>query len=248
MKGIVLAGGNGRRLDPITNVTNKHLLPVYDKPMIFYPLNTLIKAGIREILIVCGSSHADKFSSLLGMGEDFGCKFSYAFQNSAGGIAQALGLAESFAGNDNIAVILGDNIFEDDFSAEFKSFDKCQGAKVFLKEITDPNRFGVAEIVDGKIVNIDEKPADPKSNLAVTGLYLYDNTVFKTISTLSPSERGEYEITDVNNSYIQRGQMEAHFVNGEWTDAGTFESLFHANRVARKLSIIQTKSVSKIIK
>ena len=242
MKGIVLAGGNGRRLDPITNVTNKHLLPVYDKPMIYYPLGTLINSGIKEIMIVCGSEHADKFSRLLGMGEQFGCKFSYAFQDNAGGIAQALSLAEDFAGGDDIAVILGDNIYEDAFTEEVASFGKEKGAMIFIKEIDDPGRFGVAEMKGDKIIGIEEKPANPKTNLAVTGFYIYDNQVFKIISELSPSERGEYEITDVNNYYIRQNAMRASVVKGDWSDAGTFESLYIANRVARRLTLSSSKS------
>lgn len=253
MKGIVLAGGNGRRLDPITNVTNKHLLPVYDKPMIYYPLGTLINSGIKDIMIVCGSEHADKFSRLLGMGDQFGCKFSYAFQDNAGGIAQALALAEDFANGDDIAVILGDNIFEDNFTEEISAFGNAEmevgsdkGAMVFLKEIDDPGRFGVAEMKNGRIIGIEEKPEVPKTNLAVTGFYIYDNQVFNIISGLSPSQRGEYEITDVNNFYIQRNALRASVVKGEWTDAGTFESLYNANRVARTLSLSSKMSPDRI--
>lgn len=244
MKGILLAGGNGRRLGQLTVVTNKHLLPVYDKPMIFYPLQTLIDAGLREILIVSGKDHAGGFLKLLGSGKDFGCKFLYEVQEEAGGIAQALGLAEKFVGNDNVAVILGDNIFEDNFASEVQTFQDKKGAHIFLKDVRDANRFGVAEVKDDKILGIEEKPKRPKSNYAVTGFYLYDSEVFEVIKTLQPSGRGELEITDVNNYYIKKGLMKANFVKNEWTDAGTFESLYRANRVARKI-IKEKSSLSK---
>ncbi len=235
MKGVILAGGNGRRLNPITDVTNKHLLPIYNKPMIFYPLETLLNAGIKDIVIVTGQEYAGGFLRLLGSGRSFGARFSFEIQEEAGGIAQALSLAEHIADDDSVAVILGDNIFEDNFSEEIKNFKG--GAHIFLKEATDAQRFGVAEIAGDKIINIEEKPANPKTNLAVTGLYLYDNTVFKAIQTIKPSARGELEITDVNNYFIQRGEMKFSVVQGEWTDAGTFESLYRANRIARNLQI-----------
>jgi len=235
MKGIILAGGNGRRLEPITTVTNKHLLAVYNKPMIYYPLQTLTGAGIKEILIISGKDHAGGFLRLLGSGKDFGCSFRYEVQEEAGGIAQALGLAEEFVGDDNCAVILGDNIFEDNFAEDVRGFSG--GARIFLKEVSDASRFGVATLRDDKVVEIEEKPAAPKSNLAVTGLYLYDSNVFEIIRTLKPSGRGEMEITDVNNHYIRDGLMKAHTVKGEWTDAGTFESLFRANSIARNIEL-----------
>ena len=236
MKGIVLAGGNGRRLEPVTNVTNKHLLAVYDKPMVFYPIQTLIDAGIKDILIVSGKDHAGGFLKLLGSGKDYNAKFSYEVQDEAGGIAQALSLAEDFVADDNCAVILGDNIFEDKFKVQIEDFNKTGGARIFLKQVEDPQRFGVAEVNGEKVLNIEEKPDNPKTDFAVTGLYLYDNKVFDVIRTLKPSSRGELEITDVNNVYIKNGLMKASFVNGQWTDAGTFESLYRANSIARNIS------------
>lgn len=239
MKGVILAGGNGRRLGPITDVTNKHLLAVYNKPMIFYPLQSLINAGIKDILIISGKDHAGGFLRLLGSGKAFGGKFAYEVQEEAGGIAQALGLAESFVDGENCAVILGDNIYEDNFAEDVKDFESKKGARIFLKEVTDANRFGVAEVKDGKILNIEEKPKAPKSNYAVTGFYMYDGGVFDVIKSLKPSARGELEITDVNNYYVKKGLMDAHFVKGDWTDAGTFESLFRANRIARKIVLAE---------
>jgi glucose-1-phosphate thymidylyltransferase len=241
MKGIILAGGNGRRMEPITLVTNKHLLAVYDKPMIYYPLDTLISAGIKEILVVTGKDHIGGFVRLLGSGKSFGVRFFYEVQEEAGGIAQALGLAEHFADGDDIAVILGDNIFEDDFSKDVSDFKG--GAHIFLKDVPDANRFGVAELQGEKVVSIVEKPENPKSSFAVTGFYLYDNNVFNIVKALKPSARGELEITDVSNHYIQANKMTASFVKGEWTDAGTFESLFKANEIARKLKMENTKDV-----
>lgn len=235
MKGVILAGGNGRRLNPLTDVTNKHLLPIYNKPMIFYPLETLLRAGINDIVVVTGKEYAGGFLKLLGSGRSFGARFTFEIQEEAGGIAQALSLAEHIADDESVAVILGDNIFEDDFPDVVKNFKG--GAHVFLKEATDASRFGVAEISNDRIIDIEEKPANPKSNLAVTGLYIYDNSVFQIIKTLKPSNRGELEITDVNNHYVQNGNMHYSIVNGEWTDAGTFESLFRANRIVRKLYI-----------
>ena len=231
MKGIILAGGSGSRLYPLTKVTNKHLLPVYDKPMIYYPLQTLIDAGISDILIVSGRGHAGHFLELLGSGNEFGVRLTYEIQEEAGGIAQALHLAEDFAKGDDIAVILGDNIFEGGFKKEFDNFE--DGAKIFLKEVPDANRFGVAEIEGDKVISIEEKPNTPKSNYVVTGLYLYDNTVFEIISTLKPSDRGELEITDVNNSYIKNSKMVFSVIEGFWSDAGTFESLFRASELVK---------------
>ncbi len=235
MKGIILAGGNGRRLEPLTNVTNKHLLPVYDKPMVYYPLRTMLDANVKDILIVSGKDHAGGFLKLLGSGKDFGACFSYEVQDEAGGIAQALGLAEDFADGEKIMVILGDNIFEDNFSDNVKKFETEGGAHIFLREVEDAKRFGVAELDGNKVLGIKEKPAEPKSNLAVTGLYMYDNEVFGMIKNLKPSERGELEITDVNNLFIEAGRMKASIINGEWTDAGTFESLYRAGTLARNL-------------
>ncbi|MFZ5391555.1 MAG: sugar phosphate nucleotidyltransferase [Patescibacteria group bacterium] len=233
MKGIILAGGLGTRLRPLTAVTNKHLLPIYNQPMIYYPLKTLISAGLKEILIVSGPEHSGHFVQLLGDGQAFGVKLAYAVQSEPGGIAQALGLAEDFSAGQPIAAILGDNIYQDDVSQTITSFAaQPQGAHVFLKEVNEPNRFGVAEIEGDKIINIQEKPAEPKTKLAVTGLYLYDSAVFEIIKTLKPSARGELEITDVNNSYIKNGQMGFTVLAGEWTDAGTFDSLLKANVLA----------------
>ncbi len=231
MKGIILAGGNGTRLSPLTRVTNKHLLPIYDKPMIYYPIEVLKKSGITNVMIVSGKGHSGHFLNLLGSGKDFGMRFAYEVQEEAGGIAQALGLAEDFADNENVAVILGDNVFQDDLSQSVKAFEGSRGAKVFLKEVHDPNRFGVAEISGGKIVGIEEKPKQPKSNMAVTGIYMYDGRVFDVIKTLKPSGRGELEITDVNNFYVREKSMTYETLKGWWTDAGTFDSLLRANQL-----------------
>ena len=235
LKGIICAGGTATRLRPLTRVTNKHLLPIYDKPMIYYPIQTMAAAGIKDIMIVSGRDHAGDFLNLLGSGKEFGVSISYEVQDEAGGIAQVVGLAEDFARGHKSMVILGDNIFEDleaikKAANDFKHQES--GAKIFLKEVSDAPRFGVAEIKGDKIVGIEEKPANPKSNLAVTGLYLYDSTVFEIIKTLKPSGRGELEITDVNNAYIERGNMTYQVLDGEWTDAGTFDSLLRANNLA----------------
>jgi len=225
MKGIILAGGTGSRLLPLTLVTNKHLLPVYNKPMIFYPLMKLKAAGIKEVLIISGREHCGHILSILGSGKEWGMNFSYEIQETAGGIAHALALAENFAKGDNIAVILGDNIFEDNFNlSNFK-----EGAKIFLKEVPDAQRFGVAEVGEGKILSIEEKPSHPKSNLAITGFYVYDSAVFDIIKTLKPSARGELEITEVNGIYMSKGRLEYEILNGYWSDAGTFPSLLRAN-------------------
>jgi glucose-1-phosphate thymidylyltransferase len=230
MKGIILAGGNGTRMLPCTKVTNKHCLPVYDRPMIYYPLQTLTRAGIDDIMIVTGGNNPGDFLKLLENGREFGAKeIHYAYQEGAGGIAQALGLAQEFAGQDRIAVILGDNIFEDDVAAYARSFEEQKsGAKIFLKEVADPQRFGVADIKDGRVINIEEKPKSPKSNYAVTGLYMYDQQVWEIIKTLKPSGRGELEITDVNNFYVNQQSMTCEMVKGFWSDAGTFDSLLRA--------------------
>lgn len=233
MKGVILAGGSGSRLYPLTAVTNKHLLPVYDRPMIYFPISTLTRAGITEIMIVSGPGHAGHFLNLLGSGKKFGARFTYEVQEEAGGIAQALGLAEDFADGDSLAVILGDNIFEDDFSGPIRSFHS--GGMVFLKAVPDPQRFGVAEFDGDRIARIVEKPKQPTSNFAVTGLYLYDGRVFDIIAELKPSGRGELEITDVNNAYLGRGGLTHAEVAGAWTDAGTFESLHRANLTAKAL-------------
>jgi glucose-1-phosphate thymidylyltransferase len=236
MKGVILAGGLGKRLMPCTKVTNKHLLPVYNKPMIYYPLKTLVKAGLEDIMIVTGGNHAGDFLRLLGNGKEFGLKdISYTYQEGEGGIADALRLAENFIDRDKIVVMLGDNIIEDDITDAVKEFEtQKEGAKIFLKEVSDPERFGVAEIKDGKVINIEEKPKKPASNYAVTGLYMYNSDVFEIIETLKPSDRGELEITDVNNEYIRRGAMAYSILKGWWSDAGTFESLFKASCLVRE--------------
>ncbi len=230
MKGVVLAGGLGTRLYPLTHVTNKHLLPVFDKPMIYYPINTLVRAGITEILIVVGGPHSGHFTSLLKNGKELGIThLEYAYQEKEGGIAQALSLAEDFAGNDNITVILGDNTTDVDIDKEVNNFQS--GALVFLKEVPDPARYGIASLdYKGKIINIEEKPKNPQGNLAVTGLYIYDKNVFTYIRNCKPSGRGELEITDVNNIYIRNGKMQYAKFSGYWNDAGTFESLYAANK------------------
>jgi len=232
IKGIILAGGTGSRLFPCTKVTNKHLLPVYDKPMIYYPMQSLIDAGIKDILIVSGPGHAGHFLNLLGSGKEFGVNIVYEIQDAAGGIAQALGLAERFAGQDPVAVILGDNIFQDNLKKDIQSFSK--GAKIFLKQVPDPHRFGVAEVKNKLVVSIEEKPKKPKSDWAVTGMYLYDSEVFRIIKTLKPSGRGELEITDVNNAYLSKKRLQAAFVKGYWSDAGTFESLLRASQLVKE--------------
>ncbi len=233
MKGVILAGGLGTRLYPLTKVTNKHLLPVYDKPMIYYPIQTLINAGIEDILIVTGGNNAGDFLRLLGNGKEFGLRhINYTYQQGEGGIADALSLAEFFAGGDGICVVLGDNIIEKNIRKAAEAFKKQrEGAKILLKEVPDPHRFGVAELRGDRILSIEEKPKRPKSNYAVIGIYFYDSTVFDFIKTLTPSERGELEITDVNNRYIERGLMTYDILDGWWTDAGTFESLLRANQL-----------------
>jgi glucose-1-phosphate thymidylyltransferase len=241
MKGIILAGGLGSRLFPCTKVTNKHLLPVFNKPMIYYPILTMVNAGLKDIMIVTGGNYAEDFKKILGDGREFGLTgISYAYQEGEGGIADALKLSENFAKGEKIFVVLGDNILDDDISEDIAAFEKQEkGAKIFLKEVPDPERFGVAEINNGKVVGIVEKPKDPKSNFAVCGLYLYDNSVFEIIKTLKPSGRGELEITDVNNVFIKRGDMTYSVLGGWWTDAGTFESLLKAsNLVAKKEGFI----------
>jgi len=235
LKGIILAGGNGTRLRPLTSVTNKHLLPVYDKPMLFYPLELLTGAGITEIMVVSGKEHAGNFMNLLGSGREFGVRFYYALQDQAGGIAEALGLTEGFAKDDNMTVVLGDNIVLDDISERVSDFRG--GARIFLREVESPERFGVP-VFDGKgnLIEIEEKPEKPRSRYAVTGLYQYDNTVFQRIRELKPSARGELEITDVNNSYLREGRLDYVFLKEPWMDAGTVESLFEASRLIRERS------------
>jgi glucose-1-phosphate thymidylyltransferase len=236
VKGVILAGGTGSRLLPLTRVTNKHLLPVGRKPMIFYPIEKLTAAGIEEILIVTGTEHMGAVVQLLGSGKDYGCRFTYKVQDEAGGIAQALGLARNFIGTDRLCVILGDNVFEDDIGAAVSRFAQAPAghAHVFLKAVPDPQRFGVAEVRDGRIVGIEEKPAQPKSDLAVTGIYMYGPDVFEIIATLKPSGRGELEITDVNHHYATAGTLSYDVFDGWWTDAGTFESLGRASELAEQ--------------
>ncbi len=233
MKGIILAGGLGTRLRPLTRVTNKHLLPVYDKPMIYYPIQCLVNAGIRDIMLVTGGDSAGDFLKLLGNGRDFGLDdLHYTYQEGEGGIADALRLAEHFADGDKIIVVLGDNIIEKNIcTAVGRFFTQRRGAKILLKEVEDPQRFGVAEISGDTVLGIEEKPASPKTNYAVIGIYMYDPQVFDIIRTLKPSGRGELEITDVNNAYIAQGTMTYEILDGWWTDAGTFESLHRASNM-----------------
>lgn len=235
LRGVVLAGGTGSRLRPLTKVTNKHLLPVARKPMIYYPIEKLTAIGIREILIVTGVEHMGDVVALLGSGREFACRFTYKVQDEAGGIAEALGLAENFADGQSIAVILGDNLFQRSLKEYAQHFmEQKTGARLLLKHVPDPERFGVAEIRDGRIVAIEEKPGKPKSNYAVTGIYFYDVSVFEIIQTLKRSARGELEITDVNNAYIHRGQMACDILDGWWTDAGTFDSLTRASEMVSR--------------
>lgn len=237
MKGIVLAGGSGSRLFPLTKITNKHLLPIYDKPMIYYPIQTLVDAGIQEIMIVTGGRNSGDFLRLLANGREFGLRhLNYTYQEGEGGIADALSLTEHFADGEPICVILGDNIIEENIRPAVEDFRRNPaGAKIMLKEVDDAHRFGVAEIEGDRIAGIEEKPKQPKSRYAVTGIYMYDATVFDKVGHLEPSERGELEITDVNNLYIREGSLRFDFLKGWWTDAGTFESLLRAaNLVAAK--------------
>jgi glucose-1-phosphate thymidylyltransferase len=236
MKGVVLAGGLGTRMYPLTKVTNKHLLPVYDKPMIYYPIEILLQGGIDEILVVTGGNNAGDFLRLLGNGKELGIRrLHYTYQEGEGGIADALALAEDFADGGKICVVLGDNIIEKTIRPGVEKFRAMEsGALIFLKEVPDPQRFGVPAIEGARIVRIDEKPMTPKSNYAVIGIYMYDNTVFDIIRPLKPSDRGELEITDVNNAYIERGTLTYDVLDGWWTDAGTFESLHRASEWIRE--------------
>jgi glucose-1-phosphate thymidylyltransferase len=236
MKGIILAGGAGTRLRPVTKITSKQLLPVYDKPMIFYPLETLLNAGIKEILIIIAPENAGDFLNLLGSGKEFGCKFTYEIQDKPEGLAQAFIIGRNFIDDDNVTMILGDNLFEDDFAQDIQGFQS--GARVFAKQVPDPHRFGVVEFDENqKVLSIIEKPTNPKSNYSVTGLYIYDHTVIDKAASLKPSDRGEYEITDLNNLYLQEGSLDVAFVNGRWFDTGTFESLFDATVFARERTL-----------
>ena len=251
MKGVVLAGGLGSRLRPLTAVTNKHLLPVYDQPMIYYPIQTLVNAGITDIMIVTGGNSAGDFLKLLGNGKAFGLKhLNYTYQEGEGGIADALALVEHFAAGEAVCVVLGDNIIEGNIAAAVESYRKQEtGAKIILKEVPDPERFGVPELSGNNVVQIKEKPSSPKSKYAVIGIYMYDGEVYDIIRTLVPSGRGELEITDVNNAYIERKAMTWEVLEGWWTDAGTFESLLHASKLvadtgANKVELKRATEVS----
>jgi len=240
MKGVVLAGGLGSRLKPLTRVTNKHLLPVYDKPMVFYPIQTLVDAGITEIMLVTGGNNAGEFLRLIGNGEEFGLQhMNYAYQKTEGGIADALRLARHFVGDDKVAVMLGDNFVQGSVRKAVEAFaEQPSGAKIFLKEVLNPEEFGVAVLEGDKVVRIIEKPQTPPSNLAVIGIYLYDNAVFEICETLKPSARNELEITDVNNEYIRRGTMTYEVIDGWWADCGSFEALLRSNLlVARERGV-----------
>ncbi len=237
MKGVVLAGGLGTRLLPLTRITNKHLLPIYDKPMIYYPIETLVRAGIDDILLVTGGANAGDFLRLLGNGKEFGLRhINYTYQEGEGGIAEALDLAEYFVDGDKVIVILGDNILEKGIRPYVEEFIKQEkGAKILLKEVTNPQRFGVAEIENNRVVRIVEKPELPNTNYAVIGAYMYDSKVFDIIKTLTPSGRGELEITDVNNAYGRSGELTFNILDGWWTDAGTFESLYRASQLVANM-------------
>ena len=251
MKGVVLAGGLGTRLRPLTAVTNKHLLPVYDRPMIYYPIQTLVNAGITDIMIVTGGNSAGDFLKLLGNGKAFGLKhLNYTYQEGEGGIAEALSLVEHFAAKESVCVVLGDNIIEGNIAAAVRSYnEQGKGAKIILKKVADPHRFGVPELDGQKVLQIEEKPKVPKSEYAVVGIYLYDGEVYDIIRTLQPSGRGELEITDVNNAYIKRDEMTWEELAGWWTDAGTFESLLRASNLvaqtgANKMEVQRPAEVS----
>ena len=233
MKGVVLAGGLGSRLRPLTAITNKHLLPVYDRPMIYYPIQTLVNAGITDIMIVTGGNSAGDFLRLLGNGKAFGLKhLNYTYQEGEGGIAEALSLVEHFAAKDSVCVVLGDNIIEGNIAVAVQAYkNQGRGAKIILKKVPDPARFGVPELSGQNVLRIEEKPSAPRSEYAVIGIYMYDGEVFDIIRTLKPSGRGELEITDVNNAYIKRDEMTWEELDGWWTDAGTFESLLRASNL-----------------
>jgi glucose-1-phosphate thymidylyltransferase len=232
MRGIILSGGKGTRLRPLTNITSKQLLPVYNRPMIYYPLNTLLKAGIKEILIIVAPEHAGDYSNLLGSGKEFGAKFTYEIQDEPRGLADALIIADNFIDNENVAMILGDNIFEDDFTEEIKNFKS--GGKIFAKKVSDSSRFGVVDFSGDKAARIVEKPKNFVSDYAVTGLYLFDYRAVEIAKNLKQSERGELEITDVNNWYLEKGELEVAKVKGAWLDAGTFDSLLEAQILAKE--------------
>ncbi len=233
MKGIILSGGNATRLRPCTKITSKQLLPVYNRPMIYYPLNTLVKAGIKDILIIVAPERAGDYLNLLGSGKDFGVKFTYEVQDQPRGLSDAFIVGENFIDDDDVAMILGDNIFEDDLSEEIKNFKS--GGKIFAKEVSDPERFGIVEIdKDGRAISIEEKPAKPKSNLCITGLYIYDKRVVEVAKQMKPSARGELEIIDLHNWFLDKNELEVAMVKGEWIDAGTFDSLLEAQILAKE--------------
>ena len=236
MKGIILAGGRGTRLNPLTKITSKQLLPVYNKPMIFFPLETLLKSGIKEILIIVSNDRPGDFMRLLGSGKEFGAKFTYEIQDNPKGLPEAFIIGKDFIGDDSVALILGDNIFEEDFSEQIKNFKS--GGKIFVKEVQDPERFGVAEIDENnKAISIEEKPENPKSNLAITGLYIYDNRVSEFAKNVKPLFRDETDITEIHKQYMNINELEVEKVSGEWIDAGTFESLYKANSFIRQIEL-----------
>ncbi|MCK4636094.1 MAG: NTP transferase domain-containing protein [Candidatus Moranbacteria bacterium] len=233
MKGIILSGGSGTRLNPLTKMTSKQLLPIYNRPMIYYPLNTLLKAGIKDILIIIAPEHAGNYLNLLGSGREFGARFTYEIQDEPRGLAEAFIIAESFLDNEDVAMILGDNIFENDFSEDIKSFEK--GGRIFAKKVSDPERFGVVEFDENKkVISIEEKPENPKSNHAIPGLYVFDNRVSKIAKQVEPSERGELEITEIHNAYLKMGELDVRTFDGDWVDAGTFDSLLKAQIIAKE--------------
>ncbi len=247
MKGIILAGGSGSRLDPLTRVTSKQLLPVYNQPMIYFPLHTLLNAGIKEILIIIAPDHSGDFVNLLGSGRQFGAKFAYEVQDAPNGLAEAFILGAEFIGNDSCAMILGDNIYEHDFKLAVQNFRG--GAKIFAKEMEDARRFGVVEFdQNNKVISLEEKPETPKSNYAQTGFYMYDNRVVEFTKRLKPSKRGELEIVDLNNVYLEKGELQAEMIKGEWIDAGTIESLYRAGVIVREKKLYEkfknTKSIN----
>ncbi|MBU3129341.1 sugar phosphate nucleotidyltransferase [Clostridium tagluense] len=238
MKGIILAGGTGSRLYPLIKATNKHLLPVGKYPMIYYLIAKMKQADITDIMIISGKEHMGAIVNLLGSGYEYGVKYTFRIQDQPGGIAEALGLCEEFVGKDSCIVLLGDNIFEDDIYKYVKNFEKKgKGAELLLKKVADPERYGIAEIENGRIISIEEKPKNPKGNYCVTGIYMYDNRVFEVIKELKPSNRGELEITDVNNWYIKDGSLTYDIMKGWWTDAGTFTSLMNANILAKDIDL-----------
>ncbi|MBI3319158.1 MAG: NTP transferase domain-containing protein [Candidatus Omnitrophica bacterium] len=250
MKGVVLAGGLGKRLEPLTRITNKHLLPIYNKPMIYYPIETLVEAGVTDIMIVVGGNHAGEFLRLLGNGSEFGLRhLNYAYQRGEGGIAEALKLAEHFVEGDRVVVILGDNIVEHGIRPYVQRFAaQDRGARILLKEVEDPWRFGVAELRDGRVISIEEKPEHPKSHCVVTGIYMYDARVFEIIQMLKPSGRGEMEITDVNNAYIRDGRMAYDVLEGWWTDAGLPETLYRATTLVRERELQRQAGGEAVLK